>query len=151
MVAQDKMLATAIDLTVAAVRLIRWLRAIDPTPAFTPAQASAMGVIIHSGGVTPSQLADHEQVRRPTISRLIEELEAQGYVRRVPHPSDQRSSVLTVTELGTSLWLAGQDRRARPLAERIAALPEADRRTLERAAELLMALPEQPGTGKQEP
>lgn len=148
MAEEDKPLVTAIDLTVAAVRLIRWLRAIDPAPAFTPAQASALSVIIHSGGITPSQLAEHEGVRRPTISRLIEELETQGHIQRARHDEDQRSSVLTVTPSGLGLWLVGQDRRARPLAARIAALPAADRRTLERAVALLMALPEQPESEK---
>lgn len=141
MAEEYKSAALAGELTVAMVRLIRWLRAIDPAPAMTPAQASAMAVIIHSGGVTPSQLADHEQVRRPTISRLVEELEASGLVERSSDPQDRRSVLLRATDLGRRIWFEGQERRARPLAERIDALSEDDRAILARAASLLMEIP----------
>ena len=141
---KDTDLRCAINLTVAAVRLTRWLRLSDERPQLTPAQASAMAVIIHSGGVTPSQLAEYEQVSRPTISRVIEELERLGAIARCAHPEDQRSTVLNVTPLGRQIWERGQERRARPLAARIAELSPGEWSRVEEMIDLMMALPDLP-------
>jgi DNA-binding MarR family transcriptional regulator len=120
----------ATDLSIMAMRLIRWLRAADDAPALSGPEASAMAVIVHSGGIAPSALAELEQVRRPTITRTVDGLVERGLVRRDPHPSDKRGSVLVATESGQELWLTGQLRKVAPLAARISALSPAERQQL---------------------
>lgn len=133
------------DLSVSAVRLLRWLRAVDASPALTPAQASAMAAIIYSDGITPSALADLEQVRRPTITRVVDELVARNLVTRGEHPTDKRGSVLRVTDAGRSLWHAGQLRKVAPLVERIEGLTVSERQRLAKVLPLLKRMSDPSG------
>ena len=135
--ADSKAQATATDLSILAVRLVRWLRAADERPTLSGPEASAMAVVVHSGGIAPSMLADLEQVRRPTITRIVDRLVAQGFVCRLANPTDQRASIIVATRKGQELWLAGQLRRVAPLAERIENLKPTEREELERAMLLL--------------
>lgn len=137
--------AVATELSIMAVRLVRWLRATDPSPALSGPEASAMAVIVHAGGITPSQLAQLEHVRRPTISRLLDDLMRRGLITRDVHPEDKRSSIVTATQKGLDLWHAGQDRRVAPLAKRIAALGAEERRQLIEAMPLIALLTEPGG------
>lgn len=140
--ASFRILAT--DLSILATRLTRWLRAADAAPALSGPEASAMAVIIHSGGITPSRLAHYEQVQRPTITRTIDSLVDRGLVRRIPDPNDRRGTIINATASGRDLWDAGQARRIEPLIERVSALTNAERRQLEKALPLLEALVNSP-------
>lgn len=132
------------ELSIMAVRLIRWLRAADEEAVLTGPQASAMAAIVHSGGISPSALADLEKVRRPSITRVVDELVNQGLVRRETHPTDKRGSILVATAEGLTLWQSGQLRATAPLAERIQSLAAAERQQLERAIPLLAKIMEPP-------
>lgn len=150
MVETGKSHSLANELSIMAVRLIRWLRAADESAALSGPQASAMAVIVHSGGVAPSALAELEGVRRPTITRLVDELVGRGLVRREPHPTDKRASVLVATGEGLSLWQTGQLRATAPLAARIEALGPDQRRQLEEVMPLLARIMDPPsGSGFQ--
>lgn len=137
---EDKSKAIAIALSIDAVRLIRWLRAADPAPALSGPEASAMGVIVHSGGISPSALAEIEQVRRPTVTGVVNGLISRGLVRRARDPRDGRGAILQVTPEGERLWAEGQERRTAPLARRIAELPPDDWAEMERLLPLLHRL-----------
>lgn len=136
--AASRVLATS--LSVLATRLTRWLRAADQAPSLSGPEASAMAVVIHSAGITPSRLARYEQVRRPTITRTIDSLVDRGLVRRDPDPKDRRGTIIHATAAGREMWEAGQARRIEPLAEGIETLTTADRRQLEKALLLLEKL-----------
>lgn len=138
--ADDSPDALATELSIMAVRLIRWLRAADDTPALTGQEASAMAVIIYSGGISPSALADLEQVKRPTITQVVNGLIAKGLVKREPHPTDGRGSIIVATELGFETWKTGQARKIAPLADRIRAFSPSERRRLEAAIPLFERL-----------
>ncbi|MDC0886712.1 MarR family transcriptional regulator [Altererythrobacter sp.] len=133
----DKTQSLATDLSIMAVRLSRWLRAADDAPALSGPEASAMAVIVHSGGIIPSALADLEQVKRPTITRIVNGLAARGLVRREAHPDDKRALIIVATEKGLVLWQAGQLRRVAPLVTRISKLNAAEREQLENVMPLL--------------
>lgn len=132
------------ELSIMAVRLIRWLRAADETSALSGPLTSAMAVVIHSGGIAPSALAELEQVRRPTITRLVDELVSRGLVRRQPHPTDKRGSIVVATAEGLALWRTGQLRATAPLAARIDALAPDERQRLEAILPLLGRVMEPP-------
>ncbi len=132
------------DISIMAVRLIRWLRAADETAALSGPLTSAMAVIVHSGGIAPSALAELEQVRRPTITRLVDELVSRGLVRRKVHPIDKRSSIVVATNEGLALWRTGQLRATAPFAARIEALDPDERQRLEAILPLLARVMEPP-------
>lgn len=117
-------------LTLAAVRLTRWLRAADPSPRLSGPQASALAVVVHAGRLRMSDLAALEEVSRPTITRVAAELQGLGLIVREADPADGRVSWLTATEAGRALLAEGQARRIAPLAEAVAALPENRRAAL---------------------
>lgn len=132
------------ELAIMAVRLIRWLRAADEASALSGPLTSAMAVVVHSDGIAPSALAELEQVRRPTITKLVDELVSRGLVRREPHPTDKRGSIIVATSEGLALWRTGQLRATAPLAARIEALGPEERRQLEDILPLLSRVMEPP-------
>ena len=113
-------------LVMAAVRLTRWLNASDSDPRLSGPQASALAVIVHSGGIRPSELATLEQVQRPAVARTLAQLGERGLVERVAHPDDGRSVMIRATAAGAALLAAGQRRKVAPLVAALAALPDAE-------------------------
>ena len=124
----------------AAIHLLRRLRAEDVASGLTAPRASALSVLVFAGPRSIGELAAAEQVRPPTISRLVQELERDGLVRREADAEDARVQRVHATAAGEALLLAGRARRVARLAESLAALPTTDRGLLERAAPLLEAL-----------
>ncbi len=109
-------------LTLASVRLTRWLRAADAAARLSGPQASALAVVVHSGRVRMSDLARLEEVSRPTITRLAGELEAGGLIERQADPMDGRVVWLVPTRQGRRLLAEGQSRRIAPLTAAIEGL-----------------------------
>jgi DNA-binding MarR family transcriptional regulator len=102
-----------------------------------PSQVAALATVERHGPLSPSELADLERIKRPTATRIVRHLEEGGLVERVSHPADGRSSILSVTPAGRALLKRLRERKTAYLAKRLGALDAEDRRTLERAAELL--------------
>ena len=138
--APDEAEALAQRLHGAAIHLLRRLRAEDTVSGLTAPRASALSVLVFGGPRSIGELAAAEQVRPPTISRLVQELERDGLVRREADADDARIQRVHATAAGEALLLAGRARRVARLAESLRALPAADRRLLERAAPLLEEL-----------
>ena len=106
----------------------------------TGPRASALSVLVFRGPLTMSQLAEAEQVRRPTITRLVDGLERRGLVRRVSHAGDGRVQLVEATAAGRQLLQKGRARRVERLMGGIVQLGGEDQRVLARAAELMEAL-----------
>jgi DNA-binding MarR family transcriptional regulator len=121
----------------AAIHLLRRVRVEDTAMGLTPPRASALSVIVFGGPLTLGDLAAAEQVRPPTVSRLVRDLERSGLVVVRTDPRDGRVRVVEATPGGKMLLMNGRARRVARLAEAVAALSAADRRTLARAAEIL--------------
>jgi DNA-binding MarR family transcriptional regulator len=117
----------------AAIHLLRGVRREDAAAGLPPAQLSALSVLVFGGPMTLGRLAEAEQVRSPTMSRIAAALERAGLVTRAPDPDDARVTVVTATAAGRELLLAGRRRRVGVLEERLGALPEEERAALERA------------------
>lgn len=124
----------------AAIHLLRRLRVEDKAMGLTAPRASVLSVLVFRGPVTMSELAEAEQVRPPTITRLIDGLERRGLVRRVNHPDDGRVQLVEATAAGKRLLQKGRARRVDRLMQGVARLSGADQRVLARAAELMDAL-----------
>ncbi len=121
----------------AAIHLLRWVRREDAASGLTAPRLSALSVIVFGGPLTLGALASAEGVRPPTITRVVDALEADGLVRRAADPADARVTRVSGTVKGQRVLTAGRARRVAALATRLASLPAADRATLARAAELI--------------
>ena len=121
----------------AAIHLLRRLRATDAASGLTAPRLSALSVLVFGGPQTVSALAAAEQVRVPTMTRLVKALEADGLVTCAHDAADRRRVVVTATARGAELLRAGRDRRVSALALQLAGLEAADLDCLERAAELM--------------
>lgn len=130
-------LALAHDVRIATMRLARRLRAERPDTSLSLTQLAALATVERHGPLTPGELAAHERVSPPSITKVIAGLEARGLVTRTAHPTDGRQALVAVSPAGTELLQADRRRREEWLARRLTGLDETDRRTLRAAASLL--------------
>src|SRR5271155_3352675 len=119
-----------------AIHLLRRLRIRDRESGIGPAQLSALSVLVFGGPKSLGELADAEQVRPPTMSRIVAGLERSGLVRR-EDTEDGRRVCLTATPKGVALMWEGRQRRVDSLARAVGGLPETDQRQLHEAVALL--------------
>jgi DNA-binding MarR family transcriptional regulator len=121
----------------AAIHLLRRLRREDDASGLGAPQLSALSVIVFGGPITLGALARAEQVRPPTITKLVAALEEQGLVGRTADAEDRRLVRVHATARGTRLLHEGRRRRVAALASSLAALPARDRALLARALPVL--------------
>ena len=127
------------------VRLLRRARRDDSAMGLPPAQASALSVLVFGGAQTLSALAGIEQVRAPTMTRIVDALERAGYARRTQDPHDRRRFSIIATNAGVRLMRAGRERRASVLADELAQLSRGERAALLAALDILERLPQKAG------
>jgi DNA-binding MarR family transcriptional regulator len=123
-------------LRLAVTRMARRLRQEAGTD-LGPSQVAALASVERHGPLSPSELAEIERIKRPTATPIVRHLEAAGLVERVKDPQDGRASILTITADGRALLKRLRERKTAYLAKRLGGLDAEDRRTLERAADLL--------------
>ncbi|MGA9634745.1 MAG: MarR family transcriptional regulator [Solirubrobacterales bacterium] len=102
-----------------------------------PSQVAALATIERHGPLSPSELAERERIKRPTATRILGHLEEAGLVERVKDPDDGRASIVSISGGGRAHLKGLRARKTAYVAKRLAAMDPKDRRTLERAAELL--------------
>jgi DNA-binding MarR family transcriptional regulator len=119
------------------MRSVRRLRQEKSSEAITAGQYSVLAVLDRCGPMTPRELAEHEQVQPPSMTRTVNALAEAGLVTRADHPEDGRQILVAVTEAGANEVRETRRRRDVWLAKRLADLPVEDRQTLARAAEIL--------------
>jgi DNA-binding MarR family transcriptional regulator len=137
----------AARLRLAIVRTARRLRQEAAGAAggeLTPTGASALATVERHGPLTPSELAEIERVKRPTATRVLRILEDAGLVDRAPDPADGRSCLVSVNGAGRERLRRLRGRKNAYLARRMRNLPPDDVETLERAAEILEEILEEP-------
>jgi DNA-binding MarR family transcriptional regulator len=123
-------------LRLAITRMARRLRQEAGTD-LGPSGVAALATLERHGPLSPSELAERERIKRPTVTRIVANLESAGLVERVKDPDDGRASILTATPAASALLRRLRARKTAYLARRIEGLDAEDRRTLERAADLL--------------
>src|SRR5690242_3703291 len=129
----------AAHLRIAIVRTARRLRqeAAAETTGLTPTSVAALATIERHGPLTPSEIAEIERVKRPTITRTLGCLEREGLIDRAPDPEDGRSSLVSVNGAGRERLRRLRGRKNAYLARRMKDLTDEEVETLERAAEIL--------------
>jgi DNA-binding MarR family transcriptional regulator len=129
---------TASDLRNSIVRTARALRQeAAGESGLSPTQTAVLATINREGPLTPSELADHERVKRPTMTRTLACLEREGLVERTRDPADGRSSLVAVNDAGRERLARLRRRKSAYLARRLRKLDPDEVETLSRAAELL--------------
>jgi DNA-binding MarR family transcriptional regulator len=121
----------------AAIHLLRRLRRMDDASGLSAPKLSALSVIVYSKAITLGELAAAEQVRPPTMTRLVQDLEAAGLVTRDADALDRRVTRLRATAAGRKLLKRGRERRVAVLATWLQALPRREFATLVRSAVIL--------------
>jgi len=120
------------------MRLARRLRQMrDDSVDLNSNQLSAMAVLLNSGDLLMGELAAAEKMQPPSMTRIVNGLEARGFVARRPHPDDRRQCLVTLSGEGRKLLLANRRRRDEWLAIRIAQLAPGEREVLREAIEIL--------------
>jgi DNA-binding MarR family transcriptional regulator len=129
----------ATSLRTAIVRTARRLRqeAAAETSGLTPTSVAALATIERHGPLTPSEIAEIERVKRPTITRTLGCLEREGLIDRAADPADGRSSLVSVNAAGRERLRRLRGRKNAYLARRMRDLSAEEMATLERAAEIL--------------
>ena len=110
----------------AAIHLLRRLRREDARTGLSGPRLSALSVVVFAGPLTLGELAAAEQVRPPTMTRLVRALEARELVTREPDERDGRVVRLRATAKGRTLMAEGRARRVRALAEGLRSLDDSD-------------------------
>ena len=121
----------------AAIHLLRGVRQEDARSGVGPARLSALSVLVFGGPMRLTDLARVEQVKPPTMTKIIAGLEASGLVRRRPDSEDARAVKLEATVRGTELLQQGRRRRVKRLARALEVLTSDDVDVLARAARII--------------
>ena len=103
-------------------------------------QMAVLGALYRNGDLTVGELAAHERVQPPSMTRTVNCLEEGGYVARRPHETDGRQVLVALTGSGRETVLADRARRDAWLAMRLRDLTPEERAVLRQAAPLLERL-----------
>lgn len=123
----------------AAVHLLRKVRAQDRSAGMGPAQLSALSVLVFGGPRSLKELAEAEQVRPPTMSRIVVGLERTRLLRRKA-TDDKRRMLLEATARGAKILHEGRRRRVEMLVQALQQFSEDELREAARAAEFMRKL-----------
>jgi len=139
----DAGLATTLRISVS--RLARRLRAQRAVSGLAEAvlsetQLAALSALEVHDAMTPGELAEHEKVQPPSMTRVIAVLTERDLILKSPHPTDRRQVVLTVTGEGRAVVQRVRRRKDAWLAQRLAELTAAERSTLAAAVPILEKL-----------
>ena len=123
----------------AAIHLLRKVRAQDRSAGIGPAQLSALSVLVFGGPRSLKELAEAEQVRPPTMSRIVVGLERTRLVRRKT-TKDKRRMLLEATARGAKILHEGRRRRVEVLVHALQEFSKDEQREAAAAAEFMRKL-----------
>ncbi len=129
--------AVADRLHSAAIHLLRRLRVEDEALGISAPRLSALSVLVFAGPRRVGELAEAEQVEPPTMTRLVDGMERDGYVTRQPDPDDGRAVVVRATSKGVRALKKGRSQRVDALAAVLRSLSAGELATLARGVDLL--------------
>jgi DNA-binding MarR family transcriptional regulator len=139
-VEKDEILRVADRLHSASIHLLRRLRVRDRESGIGPAQLSALSVLVFGGPRSLAELAEAEQVKPPTMSRIVGSLEKSKLVKSEPTKEDARRIRIVPTAKGEKVMWEGRRRRVEMLAELISDLGGSDLQHLGEIAEVMESI-----------
>jgi DNA-binding MarR family transcriptional regulator len=129
--------ALADHLHSAAIHLLRQLRKEDDASGLSAPRLSALSVVVFGGPLTLGELARAEQVKPPTMTRIVTGLEREGLVKRKGDPHDRRLTHIEATSKGQKVLTAGRVRRVKKLATAVSRMEKKELAELRRGVQLL--------------
>lgn len=124
----------------AAIHLLRRVRSEDRASGVGPAQLSALSVLVFAGRMSLGDLAAAEQVKPPTMVRIVQALTEEGLATAKPDKQDRRKIVISATMRGRELMMRARQRRVRALAELIAGISQNEQEKLGEAVAIIRQL-----------
>src|SRR5271155_5573742 len=116
-----------------AIRLLRTIRRVDESSGLTAPRLSALSVIVFNGPITLGKLAEAEQVRPPTMTRIVNALEEQELLVKWQDPGDGRVIRIAATTKGKRVLIRGRARRVQFLTEQVRHLGKVEQENLSAA------------------
>jgi DNA-binding MarR family transcriptional regulator len=129
--------AVADRLQAAALHLLRRLRVQDEALGISAPRLSVLTVLVLAGPQRVGELAATEQVEPPTMTRLVDGLQHDGYVRRSPDPDDARAVLVEATDRGVQALREARRRRIVTFSSMLAGLSRRDLTQLARGVDAL--------------
>lgn len=133
----NDVLSVADRLHSAAIHLLRRVRKQDISTGEGPARLSALSVLVFGGPKTLGELAAAEQVKPPTMSRMVAGLARDRLVEIAADPQDARRRHIRATATGKAMLEKGRERRIAYLAEHLDHLSPDELRIVCQATEIL--------------
>ena len=134
---KDEILRVADRLHSASIHLLRRLRIRDRESGIGPAQLSALSVLVFGGPKSLAELAEAEQVKPPTMSRIVASLESSKLVKCEATLEDARRMRIVPTTKGERVMQEGRRRRVEMLAQLLADLKPNEIQGLREIAEVM--------------
>jgi DNA-binding MarR family transcriptional regulator len=131
----DLELAGALRFSV--MRLARRLRNQRTDYSVSITQLAVLGSLTRHGTMTPRELAEHEKIQPPSMTRILAALEEKGLIHRTDHPTDGRQVLVSLTDTATAMIAEDRRRREAWLTRRLAELTPDELATLRAAAPIL--------------
>jgi DNA-binding MarR family transcriptional regulator len=129
--------ALAHELRLAVMRFSRRLRNQRVDTSVTLTHLAALSTLKRHGPMSPGELAAHERVQPPSMTRVVVALENAGLVTRTPHPTDGRQVIIGLTGAAEELLSAEARAREAWLAGRLQELTAEERAVLREAAGIM--------------
>jgi DNA-binding MarR family transcriptional regulator len=129
--------ALAHDLRLAVMRLSRRLRNQRVDHSVTLTHLAALSTLERHGAMSPGELAGHERVQPPSMTRVVVALEGMGLVTRSPHPTDGRQVVIDLTPAAEELLTAEARAREAWLTDTLEQLSAQERTVLREPAVIM--------------
>ncbi|MGY1621178.1 MarR family winged helix-turn-helix transcriptional regulator [Geodermatophilus sp. SYSU D00965] len=129
--------ALAHDLRLAVMRFSRRLRNQRVDQSVTLTHLAALSTLQRHGRLSPGELAAHERVQPPSMTRVVVALEGMGLVTRSPHPTDGRQVVIELTPAAEELLAVEARAREAWLAGRLQELTAEERAVLREASAIM--------------
>lgn len=120
-------------------RIIRNQR-VDLSVSLT--QLSAMATLQKKGPMSAGDLAAHERVQPPSMTKVLAGLEEKRLVTRGAHPTDKRQAIIVLTSAGLDLLDSERRQRDAWLSQRLAQLTPDERAALRAVIPVLDKLAE---------
>lgn len=124
----------------AAIHLLRRVRKQDVATGQGPARLSALSVLVFGGPKTMGELASAEQVKPPTMSRIVSGLARDHLVEVTADSRDARRIHIRATTKGAHLLQKGREMRIAYLASHLDRLPPEEIAKLGEAVAILKRL-----------
>jgi len=121
----------------AAIAVVRMVRSEDVRTGITPARLSALSLLVFAGPMRLNELASREQVKPPTMSKIVADMVATGLAKRRTDADDARAIIVEATKRGVAIMEQGRRQRVQKLEASLEKMTREELQILTRAPELM--------------